>query len=375
MALGLAMTALAEIPAALALTLSACFLLGGGGWRSAFAAGLALGAGQALRENLLLAAPGMGLLAGRAARARQVWFGAGVLLALGGLAARSLAITGRPWASLATLSIQGFTAIHPAQDVLRHLEAQSFAEFFRAHPGAFLGKWIRNIALSPLLLGLAIGAPLGLAILGPGVALRGRGESWPADLRRLAQAVVGMLVPTMIGVAAFAVFPRYFVVWVPLLAVLAGALAARVGERIPGRRGRLLVAIPMGLALLQFGWAVSRPGGGNSYAKAQHFIAEQVPTDALIASDFPELALWQADRKAAWLPVTLEEFEAMRGRIAIPWVVLTSRRTPTWHPTWQAVWSRQDSLPGYVETDGFREEDLEVRLFQERKAPAPSERR
>jgi hypothetical protein len=128
------------------------------------------------------------------------------------------------------------------------------------------------------------------------------------------------------------------------------------------------VALPIGCALLQFGWALSRPRTGNSYVAAQHFIAELVPAGALVASDFPEIALWHADRQAAWLPVTKEEFATMRARIPIPWVCLTSRRTPAWHPSWHAVWTRKDSLAGYVETDCFLDEDLEVRMFRERDA-------
>jgi 4-amino-4-deoxy-L-arabinose transferase-like glycosyltransferase len=357
-ALGLAVSVLSELPAALLVMMSACLLLAGAGTGSALAAGMAFGVGQAFRENLLLAAPGMALLAA-GGRVRRGWFAAGVAIPVAMLVARSLAITGRPWASLATLSMQGFTAVHPAQDVLRHLEATPFLEFLRAHPADFWGKWVKNAALGPVMLGRAAGVALALGLALPVfAALR---VPPPVAAVRLSRSLALMLVPTILGVAAFAVFPRYFVVWVPLLAVLAGGLTARVGA---GRWAKAAVAIPIVIAAAQYGWALSGHPEGNPHVKAQKFVADAVPPGQLVASDYPEIALWRADRPAAWLPVTRQEFGAMRERIPIPWVILTSQRTPEWDSSWQRVWTRRDSLPGYMEAACSLDGELEVRLFR-----------
>jgi hypothetical protein len=127
--------------------------------------------------------------------------------------------------------------------------------------------------------------------------------------------------------------------------------------------------LPLALALAFYGWALRAPVTGRSYAKAQHFVAEAVPPHALVASDFPEIALWRADRSAAWLPVTRDEFYAMRRRIDMPFVLLTSKRTPHWDPSWRAVWTRADSLPGYMESACMLDDELEVRLFKETGPP------
>ncbi|HWN81972.1 MAG TPA: glycosyltransferase family 39 protein, partial [Candidatus Udaeobacter sp.] len=359
-ALGLAVVALAEIPAALAITVSAGLLLLGRGRRTALAAGLVFGAGQVLRENLLLALPGMLLLA-----AHRRWFVGGCALVVAGLVARSLAIAGQPWVSLAPLSIQGFTSVYPAQDVLRHLDPLSLPEFLRAHPGAIAGKWLRNVAIGPVLLAMAVGLPLAAALLLPSLALM-RGRIAPPGVTRLARALLWMFLLTIAGMAAFAIFPRYFVTWVPLVAVVAGGLGSAVwNARGASRFAVPAVVLPLGLMLGGYIWSVREPAAGNSYAKAQRFVADAVPANAVVASDFPEVALWQADRSAVWLPVTKDEFLVMRRQIEMPYVLLTSRRTPSGHPSWRAVWTRKDSLPGYMEAACTLDDTLELRLFKE----------
>jgi hypothetical protein len=331
----------------------------------AIAAGLAFGVGQALRENLLLAAPGMLVLT-----AHKRWFLGGCLLPVAGLVARNLGVAGEPWVSLAPLSVQGFTSVYPAQDVLRHLDPTSLPEFLRAHSGAFITKWLRNVGVSPALLLMALGAPLAAALLFPTLVLVRRRIVLPPAARALALALGWMLSLTILGTAAFAVFPRYFVVWVPLLAVVAGGAASSAWvSRAQSRLAGPALVLPLALALAFYGWALRGPMIGRSYAKAQHFVAEAVPPNALVASDFPEIALWRADRSAAWLPVTRAEFYAMRRRIDMPFVLLTSKRTPLWDPSWRAVWTRADSLPGYMESACMLDDELEVRLFKETTPP------
>ncbi len=355
--------ALAESPAtACAVTAAACLTSRRAG--AALGAGALLATAQLFRGNLALALPAY------AWAARYVWARpaatahphatiqrlalliVGFIPALAWLAWYTASVGPQ---LLTQYGLQAYSAPYPALDVARMLEPPSAWQFAKEYPGALAAKVLLHWAKAPLNVARALGWPL----LGIGLL------AWVAHRRRLGvprAAWVGRLWLwstglSILGLAFFQMIPRHYLVFVPLAAAFVAIQLAQPSSLRLWRLA-LILAILGGVAQ----WTRAAPS--NALRPLEDFLDARVHAHATVGSDFSEVALWRADRTGVWLPVTVSEFQELDKRVPINAVLLTSLRTPTWHSSWQRVWSGQSPLPGFVLDARYASDSLDAKLYK-----------
>jgi hypothetical protein len=281
--------------------------------RYAILAGMALGLGYLARPELLLAAPVIAALAGRA------WWG--TALGFAACAApwwvHNVRAAGSPLFNLSSYLLIGYWDGRPELSVLRDfsLAPAAWPRALAAAMPSLPAKWIDFFphALKRALL-VPTGATGWLAVVGMGVALRAR-----ATRRAAVATLLIALIP--VAVMTTTVYDyRYLTPFLPLWAIAvalgARALAAALPEA--ARRPAVWLASLAVLALpatvpaviqaereartlerrLGFEEAAVEPLGAG--VAAQH---------SLLFSDRPDFAAWTADRPVVW--VTREEYGAL----------------------------------------------------------------
>ena len=290
-------------------------------------AGLSLGLAYLARPEMLLAAPVLATLAGRA------WWRVALAFAACGAPWwwHNASVTGQPLFNLSSYLAIGYWDGRPDLTVMRDFSLaparwpDALAAAFPSLPAKWLDFFPRAVKRALLAPTEATGW---LAAVGLIAALRER-----ATRRMGATALALALIP--VAVMTTTVFnERYLTPFLPLwaLAVALGAktLANTIPKRGPaaaGDAGREVLRAPIWLAALA---ALALPAvvpavtAGEREARAlerrlaferasiAHLVAGAGPPRSLLFSDLPDFAAWTANRPVVWL--TREEF----GRLPAP---------------------------------------------------------
>ncbi len=363
--------AMAEAPSALLLALAAYAALRGAVPRWAFAAGLALGIAQDVRETFFVAVPGALVLvaavsASRASfRKSAAWLCGGFAVAVLPLVVRSVADTGRLWFSFGSHGMQAFTQTYPHLDVHRMLDSGTFSEFLSAHGRDFAAKVVNNLATCLPRLVATLGIPLTVVASGQLARLRS-----PVMGAYAVFVCVGLAL-TCAALSTFTVIARYFIPFVPLLAALGAGAVPRIARWRPRLFARsfpagVIVLLCLALQLVWDAVHVDPVRESDVWRGVAGFVAKETEPGATIVTDAPECVIWTADRNAVWVPKTADELRVIESKVPVQYVLLTSIKCFDEHfdPPWGGFLRNPATLTGHTVVRAYDDGKIRAVLWR-----------
>ena len=267
----------------------------------ALAGGLALGSACLTRPEMLVAAPVLAVLAGRAGLRAFV---PGVVAVVAPWCWHGFRATGSPFFNLSGYLAAGYSVRWPGLTILRDfdLPPARWPETLAAALPSLPTKWLDNL---PHVLKRALLVPTGATgWLAAGGAIAGLASA--TGRRATAVALACTLIPLAVMTATL-YDSRYLTPFLPLWALAAATGTSAIARRAPpwGRRPRAWIGFLLLLVLPSIAPALS-DAARESRALATRLAAERAALrdhsgGGLMFSDTPDFVAWTTGRPTVWL--------------------------------------------------------------------------
>ena len=298
---------------------------------------------------------------------KMVIFVIGFLIPLVPNMVRSYIGTGSPFFSYGKFILMTYTEKYPWMNVCREIQNPSLFTFLMEEPGQFFYKYISNLVqiLEQIML---VSNPYVLAFFFIELF------HWKVspDWRRVKILFLFLLISQILFISLFTLEHRYFIPFLPLMAVMASQSFLRLSEDlVSGARTLwkkrvffltiflflIFFVIPsiytilkpykpsvLGFKTPQFGFLVSREEAN----RLNDFLRRELKEDQIVWTDLPEILDWEGDRLCGWLPTKIEYIYKIHKKIPVDAILLTSLRTPyKMEEEWKYLLFSEYSLPRY----------------------------
>jgi hypothetical protein len=208
------------------------------------------------------------------------------------------------------------------------------------------------------------------------------------DWRRVKILFLSLLISQILFISLFTSYHRYFIPFLPLMAVMASQSFLRLSEDLVSGAKTLwkkrvffltiflfliFFVIPpiyktlkpykpsvLGFKTPQFGFLVPRQDAN----RLNDFLRRELKGDQVVWTDFPEILEWEGDRLCGWLPTRIEYIYEIHKKIPVDAILLTSLRTPThMEDAWKYLLYSELSLPLYRTVKLYKGEMLFAKLL------------
>ena len=280
---------------------------------------------------------------------------------------RSLLETGSPFFSYGKFTFMAFTEKYPWLNIYRSIQNPSLLEFLTEAPGQFILKYLNNLVNAVEQI-MSVSNPYLMAFFVVEMFYWKIDSQW----KRIKILFLFLLVSQILFISLFTFTHRYFIPFLPLMALFASQSFLRISEGLLSAvkahwknkitlltfflfliffvmPSTYLILRPTGPPLLgfktpQFGLLVPK----EEAKRLNEFLKNELKENQVIWTDLPEILEWEGDRLCGWLPIRIEHIYEIHKKIPVDAILLTNIRTPSkMEEEWKYLLFSEYSLPRY----------------------------
>ena len=286
-----------------------------------------------------------------------------------------------PFFSYGKFVLMAFTDKYPWLNIYREIQSPSLIEFLTRHPGQFILKYVTNFAKLPEQV-MSFSNPFLMAFF----LLEMFHWKISPEWKRVKLLFLFLLVSQILFISLFVFSNRFFIPFLPMMALFASQGFSRVSARLEDHRhlNRGAVLLSVLLFLIFFAmptvYTIFQPKKSATFnyktpqyafliskAEAQklnQFLRGEVKENDIIWTDLPEILEWEGDRICAWLPTRVEMIHQIHNRIPVDAILLTNIMTPKYMgEEWTNLLHSAEGLPGYKTVKRYQNGGVYAKLL------------
>ncbi len=337
--------------------------------RDIFISGIVLGMSHLIRQNLypfLIPTLVYLYLYPDLPRWKKVtFFVMGVLIPIVPNMIRSYLATGSPSFSYGKFALMAFSQKYPWLSIYRDIQNPSLLEFLMDAPGQFFIKYLANLVAAFERV-MSVSNPYLSAFFIVEMLYWKISPEW----KRIKVLFIFLLLWQILFVSLLTFASRFFIPFLPLMAVLASQGFLRVSEqllsglKVPWRKRIFILnvllfsiffIVPVTYNILrstqtpnskamQLGFLMPQ----DEAKKLNEFIRAELKENQVIWTDVPEVLEWEGNRLCGWLPTRIQSIYEIHKKIHVDALLLTNLRTPVeMGEEWKYLLFSDHSLPLY----------------------------
>jgi len=337
--------------------------------RDIFISGIILGVSHSIRQNLypflIPTLVYLYLYPDLPRWKKMTFFMMGVLIPIVPDMIRSYLATGSPLFSYGRFGLMAFSSKYPWLSIYRDIQTPSLLEFLMDEPGQFFMKYLTNLVAAFERV-MSVSNPYLSAFFVVEMFYWKTSPEW----KRIKILFVFLLLLQILFVSLLTFASRFFIPFLPLMAVLASQGFLRMSEqllsglKVPWRKRIFVLNVLLFLIFfmvpitynifrstqtpnsktLQFGFLMPQ----DEAKKLNEFVRAELKENQVVWTDVPEVLEWEGNRLCGWLPTRIELIYKIHKKIPVDALLLTNLRTPVeMGEEWKYLLFSDHSLPLY----------------------------